>query len=169
MSSSFSGKHNICSVYHGFRALAAGACCLIQGGMRRRRSDRTFPLAFPCKGVFGFRRGGAYSISMPAARSSARASIIRFSNSIKSWRKLAMRFMRVSLNSASWPLFKVSTYWTNRRSRSSAVSVLGIGIFGEELAEKQYRAVFSKPQNSGANQRYAGNGTPVPDGFEVAA
>jgi hypothetical protein len=69
----------------------------------------------------GIGRTGACSISIAAARSSALSSISWFRIRIRSCRKLAIRFIRRSLTSPSWPLFSVSMYWTNRRSRSSAV------------------------------------------------
>lgn len=65
--------------------------------------------------------GGAYSISIPAAKSSARASIISSSNCISRFRELAIRLSRVSLNSANRPLCSVTRYSTSLRSRSSAV------------------------------------------------
>jgi hypothetical protein len=68
-----------------------------------------------------FGRGGAYSINMPAAKSSARVSTHSLIKSRSLPRKLVMRLSRVNLNCAIWPLLSVSRYWTKRRSRSSAV------------------------------------------------
>jgi hypothetical protein len=73
-------------------------------------------------------RGGAYSISIPAAKSSARVSIISFNSCISLLRKLAIRLSRVSLNSASLPWWTLARYSTILRSRSSAV--LGFRILG---------------------------------------
>jgi hypothetical protein len=65
--------------------------------------------------------GGAYSMSIPAAKSSARASIISFSNCMSLLRRFATLFKRMSLNSCMRPLWTVVRYSTSRRSRSSAV------------------------------------------------
>lgn len=75
-------------------------------------------------------------MSIPAAKSSARDSIISFSNSISFLRKLAIRLSRVSLNSASLPWWTLDRYCTIRRSRSSAVPGFRIkGLWVDPSAE----------------------------------
>lgn len=79
--------------------------------------------SIPCKSISLLAgRGGAYSISIPAAKSSALASMISSSNSISFLRELAMRLSRESLNSASRPWWQVNKYSIILRSRSSAVA-----------------------------------------------
>ncbi len=75
-----------------------------------------------------FGRSGACSISIAAARSSARSSTISFTRSISAFRKLAMRLIRRSRTSASCPLFNVSMYCTNLLSLSSAVFGFPMGM-----------------------------------------
>ena len=104
---------------------------LQMGSLRLRATNGSLPFsAFHA----GFGLGSAYSISMLAARSSARASIIRLINSISDFLKFEIRFSRLSFSSASWPLFRVSRYSTNLCSLLSAVS--GWGIRVTSLAQK---------------------------------
>lgn len=121
----FSGKHNIANVnlpkaYLFLRESPLDSAS--QGGSLRVRN-----LDCIAGSSFLSGRGSAFSISIPAAISSARNSIISSTNSMSCLRKLAMRFNRVSLNSASCPLFNVRAYSTNRRSLSSAVSGFRMG------------------------------------------
>jgi hypothetical protein len=129
--SSFSSKHNITyvnSVSYGRVRRVLGVDCCTQGGILRVRKG-SLPAI-----IFSFTtsgRGAACAMNIPAAKSSARVSIISFTNSINLLRKLAMRLSRVSLNSAICPLLRESMYSTKRRSRSSAV--LG-GLIGSPLS-----------------------------------
>lgn len=66
--------------------------------------------------------GGAYCISIAAANSSARSSIISSKSSFNFLRQLAMRFSRVRRNSAIRPWCAEDRYSIMRRSRSSAVA-----------------------------------------------
>lgn len=78
-------------------------------------------------------RGGASSISIPAATSCARTSIISSRSLIRSFRKLAIALSREKRSSAISPLFNPLTYRTNRRSLSSAVTGFHIGnLLGEQ-------------------------------------
>src|SRR5271157_4517032 len=98
---------------------------LTHGGIARRRSAI---LSRVIGATARFGRSGAYCIIIAAARSSARVSTRLFTISISALRKFAMRFRRERRSSAICPLFSVSRYSTNLRSRSSAV--LGAVIEG---------------------------------------
>jgi hypothetical protein len=122
--SSVATKHNIASVYYNLRVttlprrsseprIQTGLCAL-WGGIG------SLPSGISPSFLSG--RGGAYCMSIPAAKSSARVSISSSSNSINFFRKLAMRLSRVSLNSAIRPWWTAVRYSTIRRSRSSAVA-----------------------------------------------
>ena len=78
------------------------------------------PSVTSCAGRSGL--GGAYSISIPAAKSSARVSISSSNSWIIFFRRLAMRLSRESLNSARRSRWHEARYSTSLRSRSSAVA-----------------------------------------------
>lgn len=120
----FLSKHNIASVYYNLRAVAACPASRTHFGILLFRSGSgNLPRAISSFSFqYGLGRSGACSINIAAAKSSALVSIISFIKSINCLRKLAMRLSLRSFTSASCPLFRVSTYCTNRRSLSSAVN-----------------------------------------------
>ena len=72
-------------------------------------------------------RSGANSINIPAAKSSARASMISSSSCMSFLREFAILFSRVSLKVLSCPLCSVDKYSIILRSISSAVAGFRIG------------------------------------------
>lgn len=93
-------------------------------------------------------RSGASSISIPAAISSARTSIISSSNRFRSFLKLAIRFICENCSCTISPLCSPFTYRTNLRSLSSAVRglrmsiPLGLGLHEVTMRDK-YCAVLT--------------------------
>ena len=85
-------------------------------------------LPFVISSGFFWGLGGAYSINIAAARSSAFRSIISSIKKISCLRNIATRFIRVSRNSPSLPLWHEIKYSTIRRSRSSAVAGRGMEL-----------------------------------------
>lgn len=92
----------------------------IQTGITLLGGMGSLPLIVSCPTRCG--RGGAYCIIIPAAKSSARDSMISLSNCISFLRRFDMRSSRASLNSASLPWWQLNKYSTSLRSRSSAVA-----------------------------------------------
>jgi hypothetical protein len=129
----FSSLHNItcdnhqhCCAY--FLRLSTSTALFTHTGIRRffTSGSGNLPVATSDFGCAG--RGSANCSSHEADNSSALASINDSSNCAKAFLKLAIRFIRLSLNSAICPLLSVSRYCTMRRSRSSAVNGLDTTI-----------------------------------------
>ena len=130
---------------------------LSQAGILRgcRRLGLALAMARSCEAG----RGWADSMSMPAARISARASTKFSSKCINSLRKLATRLSRVSWNSASSPLLSVRRYAAMRDSRWSAVRGLCIvsprpTAAPESLVESCLKVTSFDTSNVRKNQPY---------------
>lgn len=95
-------------------------------------------VASACSGLV---LGGAYSIIIPAAKSSARVSIISFKISIKRFLNIAIRLSRLSLNSASRSRLQDAKYFMSRRSRSSAVSGMGMGCLRKRIVNRSIKSI----------------------------
>lgn len=120
--SSLANKHNIANVYLDLWAVAAPDFRTQTGILALFGPTGSRPSVTST--VFGLGRGGANWRSIPAARYSARSSIILSIKSINCFRKFATLFNRFRRNSEILPWWTESKYSITRRSRSSAVKGL---------------------------------------------
>lgn len=106
--------------------------------------------------------GAACSISIPAAKSSARASIIASINCISCFRKFPIRLSRVSLNSRILPWCTDFRYSMIRRSRSSAVPSGRIGYTPQDGISDASIACLVTHESYVNNHKYSEFSTPHP-------